>query len=112
MGTLVTRRRVLGSDCRDCGRAVLVGPDADACGLTVRVDPVRLTRAQELACVVLGRAVYDHDDGRLYDRSPAAVVHAPTACPVPAHVCGQPVRGRPLADPLPFLPDPDAEPPF
>ena len=109
---MTIRRRVLGSDCRDCGRAVLVGPDADACGLTVRVDPVHLTREQELACVVLGRAVYDLDDGRLHDRSPAAVVHAPTVRPVPAHACGQPVRGQPLADLLPFPADDTAPPPF
>lgn len=94
----MTRRRALGAECPTCGRVTLVGPDADVCGLTVRVDPVRLSRDQELACVVLRRAVYDLDAGRLYDRTPAAVVHSPTVHPVPAHACGQPVRGRPVAD--------------
>lgn len=90
----MSRRRALGAECPDCGRATLVGPDADVCAITARVDPTPLTRDQELACVLLRRPVYDLDAGRLYDRTPAAVVHAPTVNPHPGHVCGQPIHAR------------------
>lgn len=53
-------RQVHLDTCRHCGRAVLVGLDADTTALTARCDPEphHPTRHQEVAAVLTGRATY------------------------------------------------------
>ena len=54
-----SKRTVEPRHCRNCGAIVLVGLDSDICGFPVAVDPVPITYAGELWCLV-------HPSGRRY----------------------------------------------
>jgi hypothetical protein len=92
-----------------CGAWTLIGLDDDVLAFTARVDPIPLTPAGELACVLAGRPTYDltrRGTRRVLDaRDDHALRARPPAAPgarydvLPAHRCHQPVPGISAAPP-------------
>jgi hypothetical protein len=53
------RRKARLRSCRRCGGRVMVGLDAEPCGLPVRVDPTDLSPIAEVLALLQRRATYD-----------------------------------------------------
>lgn len=93
----VTRNARL-SRCRDCGRGVLRGLDADPCGGAVTADADEIDQVGELIAILRGVRTYQltrttTSSGRgvwqLDPREPAAIRAGQMRPVVPAHRCGE-----------------------
>jgi len=105
-------RTARGRHCKNCGRVVIAGLDADRCAIPAIADPFILDAAGELAAVLTGRATYRllWAGGR-YELDARDQFHIAGSKPgardglgrpvevLASHVCGRPLGSAPLSWP-------------
>ena len=110
-------RRASLRECADCGQPLLLGLDDWILAFSARADTRPINTPTELAAITRNLNTYELRQGRLHHRQPKDIRRNPASqSPWPIltqHKCDFPIPtwNRPTST-QPFIPNPDAEPPF